>query len=123
MTRHEAMVRMRHMLDHAKEAVALMRGKTRTDLDTDRILQLAVVRLAEIVGEAASRVPKDDCVRYPSVPWPQITSLRNRLIHGYHAVDLDILWEIITNDFPPLIAKLEKIVPPEIKKNKNEENK
>jgi len=101
---------LRHMLDHAREAVTLAQGKDRADLDDDRLLELALVRLLEIVGEAASRVPSDDRTRYPEIPWPQIVSLRNRLIHGYDAVDLDILWQIIERDLPPLIAALEIIL-------------
>jgi uncharacterized protein with HEPN domain len=73
---------------------------------------LALVRLLEIVGEAASRVPNDECAKYPEIPWPEIVGLRNRLIHGYDAVDLDILWQIIVHDLPPLIATHETIVVP-----------
>lgn len=100
------------MLDHAREAVEMARGKTRADLDSNRQLNLALVRLLEIIGEAASRMPEDERTRHPGVPWPQIVSLRNRLIHGYDAVDFDILWQIVTRDLPPLIAALEKILPP-----------
>ncbi len=98
------------MLDHAREAVEMAKGKTRSDLDRDRQLNLALVRLLEIVGEAAARTPKEECARYSSVPWNEIVSLRNRLIHGYDSVDFDILWQIVTRDLPPLIARLEKIV-------------
>lgn len=108
MSRHEGDVRLRHMLDHAREAVAMARGRTRADLDTDRQLNLALVRLLEIVGEAAGRVPSEERARHPLIPWPEIVGLRNRLIHGYDSVDFDILWEIVTNDLPPLIAALEK---------------
>jgi uncharacterized protein with HEPN domain len=101
---------LRHMLDHAREAVTLADGKTRTDLDRDRLLELALVRLLEIAGEAATRVPDEDRTRHPEIPWPQIVGLRNRLIHGYDAVDMDILWQIIEYDLPPLIAALEDIL-------------
>ena len=110
MPRRTSYLPLRHMLDHAREAVALAQGKTRADLDSDRLLELALVRLLEIVGEAASRVPGDECARYPEIPWPQIVGLRNRLIHGYDAVDMDILWQIIEYDLPPLITALEKIL-------------
>ena len=112
MSRHDPAARLRHMLDHAREAVAMVRGKTRADLDIDRQLNLALVRLLEIIGEAASRVPESERPSDPSIPWTQIVSLRNRLIHGYDAVDLDVLWQILTHDLPPLIEALEKILPP-----------
>jgi uncharacterized protein with HEPN domain len=98
------------MLDHAKEVVALAQGRSRADLDSDRLLELALVRLLEIVGEAASRVPQRVRTLYPDIPWPQIVALRNRLIHGYDAVDLDILWQIVVQDLPPLVTALEGIL-------------
>ena len=92
MSERREQIRLLHMLDHANEAVALAQGRTRADLDSDRLLELALVRLLEIVGEAANRVPQGVRAMYPDIPWPQIVALRNRLIHGYDAVDLDILW-------------------------------
>jgi uncharacterized protein with HEPN domain len=71
----------------------MVRGKTRPDLDRDRLLNLALVRLLEIVGEAASRMPQEERARHPEIPWSDIVSLRNRLIHGYDEVDFDILWQ------------------------------
>lgn len=108
MSRHETSARLRHMLDHAREAIEMCRGRSRADLDNDRQLNLALVRLLEVVGEAASRVPADERLSCPGVPWSEIVSLRHRLIHGYDVVDFDILWEIATRDLPPLIAALEK---------------
>ncbi|MCA1592885.1 MAG: DUF86 domain-containing protein [Acidobacteria bacterium] len=110
MSKRDRTLALRHMLDHAKEAISFAQGRTRADLDSNRLLNLALVRLLEIVGEAAGRVPQDVCVNHPEIPWPQIVSLRNRLIHGYDSVDLDILWQIITVDLPPLIAYLENAI-------------
>ena len=110
MSRHESLVRLRHMLDHAREAVAMADRKTRDDLHTDRKLNLALVRLLEIVGEAASRTPLDERAQYREIPWGQIVGLRNRLIHGYDSVDFEILWQIVNHDLPPLIVALEQIV-------------
>jgi uncharacterized protein with HEPN domain len=110
MSRRDAAVRLRHMLDHAREAVEMARGKTRSDLDSDRKLNLALVRLLEIVGEAAARMTARERVQYTGIPWEAMIGLRNRLIHGYDSVDLDILWQIVTKDLPPLIKSLEKIL-------------
>ena len=112
MSRRDPAARLRHMLNHAREAVAMVRGKTRADLDTDRQLNLALVRLLEIIGEAASRIPESERPADSSIPWVQIVSLRNRLIHGYDAVDFDVVWQILTCDLPPLIECLDRIVPP-----------
>ena len=112
MSRDDPQVRLHHMLDYAREAVALMRDRKRADLDTERTLGLAILRCVEIVGEAASRVPVDIQQRYPNIPWPQIIGMRNRLVHGYDIVDYDIVWSTVTQDLPPLIAELEKILSP-----------
>ena len=110
MMRHDDITRLRHMLDHAREAVALTQGKTRADLDAERLLELALTRLLEIIGEAAARVSPAGQERYAQIPWPEIIGMRNRLVHGYDAVDLDILWDIVQLDLPPLIAALREIV-------------
>ena len=106
MSRHDPSVSLRQMRDHAHEVAELVRGRTRSDLDADRLLALAVVRLLEIVGEAAARVPAEERARRPGVPWSSIVGLRNRLIHGYDDVDHDIVWAIVTTDIPLLVAQL-----------------
>ncbi len=88
----------------------MVEGRTRADLDSDRMLNLAVVRLLEILGEAANRVPPEDQRSYPQIPWSQLVSLRNRLIHGYDKVDFDILWQILTLNLPGVVADLQQIL-------------
>jgi uncharacterized protein with HEPN domain len=112
MSRHDSNIRLRHMLDYAREAASLAQGKTRVDLDSDRLLNLGLVQLVTMIGEAAKRVPKDVQAQHPEIAWPAIVGMRNRLIHGYDKIDLDILWQTVTEDLPPLITTLEKIVPP-----------
>ncbi|MBI4643155.1 MAG: DUF86 domain-containing protein [Deltaproteobacteria bacterium] len=103
------LVRLRHMLDYSREALELVQGKAQKDLDSDRLLGLALVRLLEMIGEAANRVSPEFQSLHPSIPWSQIIGLRNRLIHGYDAVDMDILWQILKNDLPTLIEEMNKI--------------
>lgn len=110
MSRHDDSIRLRHMLDHAREAVDLVGGRNRADLDTDRVMCLALVRLLEIIGEAGGRVSSEFRETHPEIPWAEIVGLRNRLIHGYGSVDIDILWEILRADLPPLIEGLKRIV-------------
>lgn len=81
-------------------------GRSRSDLEVDRTLELVLTRLVEIVGEAASRVTLEDRAERPEIPWRGIIGMRNRLIHGYDAVDLDVLWQVVSEDLPPLIARL-----------------
>jgi uncharacterized protein with HEPN domain len=110
MTPHSDRVRLLHMLDHAVEAVDMARGRSRADLDADRRLNLSLVRLIEIVGEAASRVSSSAQERHPEIPWQDIIGMRNRIVHGYDRVDFDILWDVVELHLPPLIAQLKGIL-------------
>lgn len=92
MSKRDTETPLRQMLAHATEAVEITQGKTRADLDQDRLLNLALARLIEIIGEAANRIPEEVQVKYPALPWLQMIGARNCLIHGYDSVDFDILW-------------------------------
>lgn len=113
MSEHNPTIRLLHMRDYVKKAIAVIEGKTRNDLEKDEILCLALTHLVTLVGEAANKYPTEKQEQYPLIAWPKIISMRNRLIHGYDAVDYDILWDAVTNNFPPLLVELEKILPPE----------
>lgn len=110
MTPYKDETRLRHMLEYAQEAIEMAAGKTRSELDNNRMLSLALVRLLEVVGEAAARVSQTTQTAHPSLPWPEIIGLRNRLIHGYDAVDFDILWQIIVQDLPALVVNVQVIL-------------
>lgn len=110
MTRRDDGLRLRHMLEHAREAVELAEGRTRQDLNEDRLLQLGLTRLVEIIGEAAYKVSAETRAGHPHIPWPVIVSTRHRLIHGYDSVDYDILWETVQVDMPRLVQALEALL-------------
>jgi uncharacterized protein with HEPN domain len=100
------------MLEHAREARLLLADNSKVELEENRLLQLALTRLLEVVGEAANRVPYEDRARHPGIPWAQIIGMRNRLIHGYDVVDFDVLWQTVVEDLPPLIKDLDSILRP-----------
>ena len=77
------------------------------------MLAISLVRLLEIVGEAANCVSADFREQHPHIPWKKMIELRNRLIHGYFDINLDIVWDTVLEDLPPLVADLEKIIPHE----------
>jgi uncharacterized protein with HEPN domain len=92
MSRRDPRITLSQMLAHDREAHDLIEGKTRDHLERERTLELALLRLLEIVGEAATRLPDEIRERHAEVPWASIVGLRNRLIHGYDEVDLDVVW-------------------------------
>jgi len=68
-----------------------------------------LTRAVEVIGEVARRVSAESREQYDAIPWSKITGTRDRLIHGYDQVDLDLLWNIVTVNLPPLITELERI--------------
>ena len=98
------------MLDAAWEARSFVEHATRSELDGDRRLLLALVKCIEIIGEAAARTSEETQQALPSIPWSDIVGMRNRLIHGYFDVDLDVVWATVQYELPPLIAELERIL-------------
>ena len=98
------------MFDAAKEATAFIQEEKRTSLDADRKLVLALIKSIEIIGEAAAKITKECREDLSQIPWPNIIGMRNRLIHAYFDINLDILWKTVTEDLPTLIDDLEKIL-------------
>ena len=110
MPKHD-LVRIRHILDAVREALSFTSGKTRLDLNTNRMLVLSLVKEIEIIGEAAGKVTEETKNKYKTIPWLDMIDMRNHLIHVYFEVDLDILWDTVVSDLPPLIKALDEIVP------------
>jgi len=108
----EDRVRLNHMLEASEKAFQFAEGRSRTDLDTDEKLSLSLVRLLEIVGEAARAVSQGTRDELPSIPWKAIAGTRDRLIHGYFNVDLDVVWAIINEDLPALTRDLRELLNP-----------
>lgn len=102
-------VRLRHMLDAVRQALEFVHGRSRTDLDTDPMLRLAVIKLLEIIGEAAKNV-SEGTRALADIPWREISGTRDRLAHGYFDVNLDIVWDILTLDLPSVQPELETLL-------------
>ena len=98
-----------HMRDAANDAMAFVRGKSRGDLDDDRLLVLGLMKAIEIVGEAASRLSDEARDELPDVPWPDVIGMRNRLVHGYYDINLNILWKTI-EDLPFLVYSIDRVL-------------
>jgi uncharacterized protein with HEPN domain len=112
MSDRDDMTRLRHMLDNARDAVSLALNKSRSDLESEHMLDLSLKHTVMLVGEAANHVSDDTQKQHPEIAWTQIIGMRNRIIHGYDFIDYDILWSTVKDDLPVLIAQLEKFVPP-----------
>ena len=98
--------RLQHMLDAAAEAVSFASGRSRRDLDRDRMLVLSLVKSIEILGEAASKISPDMKLECPEIPWEDLVSMRHRLIHAYFDVNLNVVWSTVERDLPQLVDAL-----------------
>jgi len=110
MPHKDDLIRIRHMLDAAKEAADFAQGKTKADLQDNRMLLLALVRSLEVIGEAASKVSEPFRHIFPEIAWADAVGMRNRLIHAYFDISLGIIWRTVQEDLPPLISALEGIL-------------
>jgi len=96
------------MHEAATTASDMAAGHSRADLATNTMLAMALTRCLEILGEAASKISPELCGRFPAIPFPKIISMRNRLIHAYFDVNLDIVWTTVCDDLPTLLRALDE---------------
>jgi uncharacterized protein with HEPN domain len=95
------------MREAAISALEMAAGRTRSDLEESLMLRMALSRCLEILGEAASKVRPEVRVRFPSIPFTKMVSMRNHLIHAYFDVDLNIVWTTVEDDLPLLAPALD----------------
>ena len=103
-----------HMLETARKAAGKVTGLDREQFLADENLHLALVHLVQVIGEAASRVSEATRARHPFIPWRQVIGMRHRMVHDYLAVDLEIVWAVVSEDLDPLISALERVLPPQV---------
>ena len=106
-------LRDREVLGHiATAATKLLRfsaGKSEAEFMADELLQDAVIRNLEVIGEAVTKLSAELKAFHADVPWSDIAGMRNRLIHGYMTVNLEIVWDTVTTVVPPFLARIRAI--------------
>lgn len=102
--------RLRHIRDACQRALEIAEDLSRDALEPEGTDTLALVRLLEIIGEAANQVSGDLRSEHPDVPWQEASDMRNVLIHAYFRVNLDVVWRTVTEDLPDLLERVEEIL-------------
>jgi uncharacterized protein with HEPN domain len=110
MTHRDDLVSMRQMLQYAREIREAIESYDREEYFKDRLRELGLYKLFEMVGEAANRVSIETQEQNPHVPWRYIIGARNRLSHGYDSIDQEVVWDAAAQHIPSLIEQLEELV-------------
>jgi uncharacterized protein with HEPN domain len=98
------------ILDAMDKAGILVEGFTYEEFETDFRTNFAVVRALEIIGEATKRLPMNLREQYPEIPWTGMAGMRDRIIHGYDTVDLQIVWDVVKKDIPEIKPQIQQIL-------------
>ena len=102
--------RLQHMLEHIDRAEQFAEGKTLADLENDAMLRYAVVKCIEIIGEAAYMLTIEFRDSHPLTPWNVIVKMRHVMVHGYYAIQMPIVFDILQNDLPVLKPQIEAYI-------------
>ena len=98
------------ILDAMDKAEILLEDVTYDQFEDDFRINFAVIRALEIIGEAAKRLPMGLRDEYPDVPWKNMAGMRDRIIHGYDTVDLQIVWDVVKVDIPRIRPRIQQIL-------------
>lgn len=101
---------LRHMLEATQVSQLFAQDRIRADLDNDLIFFYALVKVVEIIGEAASHVTRVFQASRPKIEWEVIIGMRNRLVHTYYDINRDVVWEAVQDGVPILISQLEVVL-------------
>ncbi len=103
---------LRHILDAIANIESFLKDVNQDYFKSSKLVQDAVIRNLEIIGEAAKRVPKKYKDQCPAVEWKKVSGMRDVLIHDYLGVDVDIVWAVVQNRLPALKLNIQKILQP-----------
>lgn len=101
-------------IKHIMESINLIEDFSKSlgkeKLAGDKLRQSAIIRQIEIIGEAIKNMPKDFIIKYPNIPWKDIVGMRDKIIHQYFDIDLDIVWDVLKQDIPKLKEQIQNIL-------------
>jgi uncharacterized protein with HEPN domain len=98
-----------HMLDTCRKALVRIEDRTREHFESNEDLQIVLTHLIQVLGEAARQISPAFRQAHPDIPWTKIIGMRNKVVHDYMSIDLDIVWGVATLELRPLLEKLERL--------------
>src|SRR6187431_3684698 len=103
-------IRLKHILDAINFIETFSAGKSKDDIYNNFMYRFSIERQLEIIGEAANNLSPILLEKHPDIPWPQIISFRNFIVHEYFGLDLELVWDVIINHIPSFKIQVEKIL-------------
>ena len=110
MSDKDPLIFIKHILESIKNIEDFMRNVEKSKFLKDKEKQSAVVRQIEIIGEAVRNLPTSFIKKYSNISWKEIVGTRDKIIHHYFGVDLDIVWDIVKKNLPALKIQIERIL-------------
>ena len=101
---------LKDMLENANRGIFFAQGMDYKTFTKDEKSVYAVIRAVEIIGEATRNIPEEIQSKYKNIPWRDVSNMRNKLVHRYFGIDVEIIWKTIQEDLPDLITALEDII-------------
>lgn len=101
---------LRDIANASAKAEKFLAGVTFAAFQANDEKAFAVVRALEIVGEAAKKIPVDFQARHPEIPWKEMVGMRNKVIHEYFSVDLEVVWKTVKQDLPALRERVRNVI-------------
>jgi len=98
------------IVDSIRDIESFIKGMTFEEFKADRKTINAVVRSVEVIGEASKKMPTSVTTRYPGIPWKRMAGMRDKLIHEYFGIDLEILWKVATEDIKSIRPHMKRIL-------------
>lgn len=109
MSKHLLPLYVRDIIESIEAIFDYTQKKNFENFTRERMFYSAVIREFEIIGEAVAKLPEDLKAEYPDITWQDIKDFRNLLAHEYFGVDLEIVWDVVTNDLPHLYEVMKNI--------------
>jgi uncharacterized protein with HEPN domain len=106
----DAMVYLQHIMDAINRIEKYLDKVTCEEFLENELVQAAVIREIEIIGEASKRLPEDFRIKNPNMPWRKMAGMRDKLVHDYMGVDIDAVWDTVDRDIPQLKNKLISVI-------------
>jgi uncharacterized protein with HEPN domain len=110
MKKRDDTARLGHILDAICRVETYLNNVTKAEFSSNNMMQDAVVRQIEIIGEASRQISEDLQARHPELPWFEMRGIRNKIVHDYLEINQDIIWDTTQNDLPSLKPMIEKLL-------------